>query len=109
MEWDDQKLKVNISRADNDDLLDRITAFRVGMEADAIDLIEQELHRRGVTTAQIAEHREACERECVFDIDGSAKMCSFCRKPAVREGWGWFKLFWLVPLIPRRVRYCKKH
>jgi hypothetical protein len=109
MNWNEQKLKVNISRADNDDLLDRITAFRAGMESDAIELIEQELHRRGVTAAQIAERREACERNCVFDSDGNAKMCSFCRKPAVREGWGWFKLMWLVPLIPRRVRYCKNH
>src|SRR4051794_24871805 len=92
MEWDEQKLLVNIRQSDTDDLLDRLTAYGAGMEAAAIDMIEQELHRRGVSRAQIAERREAYRRDCLFDANGIAKMCSFCRKPAVGEGWGWHKI-----------------
>ena len=109
MEWDDQKVLLNIRKADTDDLLDRITAYRQGMEPAAVAMIEGELHQRGVTAAQFAAHQEACERECILLSDGTAAMCSFCRKPAVREGWGWANLFWVVPMIPRRVRYCKVH
>ena len=58
MELDLQKLLLNIRRADTDGLLDQITAFRAGMEPDAIDVIEQELHRRRVTDAN--ERASAC-------------------------------------------------
>ena len=109
MEWSEQKVLNNIRKADTEDLLDRMTAYRPGMEPAAIEMIDAELRQRGVTAAEIAAQREACERECVFLPDGSAAMCSFCRKPAVREGWGWGKLLWVVPIIPRRVRYCKTH
>lgn len=109
MELDHEKLLENIRKAHTDDLLDRVTAFRVGMEADAVDLIERELHRRDIGAEQIAERREECRRKCLFAADGSAETCSFCRKPAVSEGWGWFKVFWLLPLIPRRLRYCQVH
>ena len=98
---------LNIRQADTDDLLDRITAYRAGLVEEAIDMIEKELHRRDVTAAQIAEHREACRRECVFHQDGTAKMCMFCRKPAVVDSWGWQKLWGLVPLFPRRCVIAK--
>ena len=108
MQWNDQKVLVNIRKADTDDLLDRVTAYRKGMERDATEMIEQELYERGVTAAQIAAHDEACQRDCEFLPDGTAAMCSFCRKPAVRRGWAWWKLWWLVPVIPRPVRYCRQ-
>ena len=109
MEWNEAKLQENIRRADTDDLLDRITAYRAGLEPEAIDMIEQELRRRGVSATQIAAQGEQVERECIFHEAGLAKTCSFCRQPAVYEGWGWHKLFGLAPLFPRRLRYCKKH
>jgi hypothetical protein len=109
MEWDEEKLLLNIRQADTDDLLDRITAYRAGMEPEAIDLIERELHRRGVTAAQILDQAEAYRRECVFDANGIAKMCSTCRRPAVYEGWGWHKILGKVPLFPRWMRYCEEH
>jgi hypothetical protein len=109
MEWDDEKLLLNIREADTDDLLARITAYRAGMEPAAIDLIEQELHRRGVTAAQILDQAEACRRECVFEANGIAKMCSSCRRPAVGEGWGWHRILGKVPIIPRWLRFCKVH
>ena len=76
MEWVNEKVQVNIRKADTDDLLDRITAYRLGMEPEAIQLVAQELSQRGVTVAQIAAHREACERACVFLPDGTAARCS---------------------------------
>lgn len=109
IEYQEQKVIVNIRQADSDDLLDRITAFRNGMEPEAIDLIERELQRRGVTPAQIAERSEQCQRDCVFHADGTAKKCARCRKPAVREQWSWHKLFGLLPLFPRPMCFCKEH
>ena len=109
LQWDEQKVLLNVRQADSDDLLDRITAYRPSMEPEAIQMIEQELRRRGVTARQVAEHGEACQRECVFQMDGSAKMCSLCRRPAVREVWAWHKLFGKLPLFPRPMRYCNHH
>jgi hypothetical protein len=109
MEWDEDKLLLNIRDADTDDLLDRVTAFRAGMEPEAIDLIERELHRRGVTAAQMQDQAEVYGRECVFDANGIAKMCSICRRPAVREGWGWHKILGMLPIFPRWLHYCKVH
>jgi hypothetical protein len=109
VDLDEQKLRDNIDRSDNDDLLDRVTAYRAGMEPAAIEWIERELHRRGVTAAQIQEYAETCQRDCVFDQNGSAKMCSFCRRPAVREGWGWHALLGMITIIPCWLRYCKDH
>ena len=109
MFWDDQKVLANIRQAETDDLLDRITAYRPGMEEAAIRMIEQELRSRGVTSEEIARHQDACERACLFLPDGTAMTCSFCRKPAVVEGWGWHWLWQRLPLFPRRFRYCREH
>ena len=109
MQWDAQKVLLNIRQADTDDLLDRITAYRRGMEPDAIVMIERELRERNVSAAEIAEHREICERDCIYLEDGTAAKCSFCQKPAVAEGRGWWKIYRLVPFFPRRLRYCGRH
>ena len=109
MKWDEQKVLANIRAASTEDLLDRITAYRLGMETEAIDMIEQELHRRSITAAQIQERSEACQRECVFDANGIARACSFCRKPAVGEGWRWHKILGKLPVFPRWICYCEAH
>jgi hypothetical protein len=109
MIWDESKVLANIRAADTEDLLDRITVYRANLEAAAVEMIERELHRRGVSAKKIDSHREECLRECLFHDDGTAKMCSFCRKPAIREGWGWHRLMGTVPILPRWLRYCKSH
>lgn len=109
MIWDEKKVLENIRAADTDDLLDRITVYRANLEPVAIELIEGELHRRGIGANKIDAHREVCLRECLYHADGTAKMCSLCRKPAVREGWGWHRLMGKIPIMPRWLRYCKKH
>lgn len=107
MKYDPERVLVNVRQASTDDLLDRVTVFRQGMEQDALLIIEDELHRRGVTAAQIAEHRE--RSECVRAADGLALGCSLCRRPAVAQRWRWHRLFGLIPLFPRRFRYCAEH
>jgi hypothetical protein len=109
MLWNDDKVLAKIKNADTEDLLDRFTAYRRGMEPAALVMIEEELHQRGVSAAQIAEHRERCERECVFLPDGTAAKCSFCERPAIHEAWGWQKLLGKLPVFPRWLRYCRKH
>jgi hypothetical protein len=83
----------NVHDAETADLLDRITAFRAGMEPEAVAFIEDELEQRGVRAEQIEAHAERCRRECLFHEDGTARMCSFCRRPAVASGWGFHRLF----------------
>ncbi len=109
MHLDTKKLLLNIRESASEDLLDRITAYRATLEPEAIELIETELASRGVQGRQIAAHAEICRQECLFDSDGTAKMCSFCRKPAVAEGWGWHRLWRRVPVLPLWRRYCKSH
>ncbi len=109
MEWDPQTVLLNIRKADTDDLIDRVTVYRAGMEPEAIALIEDELHRRGVKEGEIDAYLQKCRLECLFQPDGIAKMCSFCRKPAVRQAWGWHRLLGKVPVLPRYLRYCKEH
>ena len=109
MEWNEEKLQAKITQSDTEELLDSITAYRPGMEPLAVELIERELHKRGVTAAQIANHREKCSQTCIFLPDGTAKMCSLCRSPAIKEGWGWHRLLGKIPIIPRWLRCCAKH
>jgi hypothetical protein len=107
--FDVQKCLVEVRGAETADLLDRITAYRAGMEPRAIELIEQELRDRGVAQAEIDAHAEACRQSCLFDVTGTALACSCCRRPAVAEVWGWHRLWGVVPLFPSKRRYCRIH
>jgi hypothetical protein len=109
MFWDEEKVLANIRQAETDDLLDRVTAYRLGMEAVAITMTEEELRLRGIRQAEISRHREACERDCLYLPDGTAAMCTYCRKPAVTERWGWHRIWRKIPAFPRRLRLCKEH
>jgi hypothetical protein len=108
MDFNPTTILANARAADTDDLLDRVTAYRDGMEPEAIDLIEMELRRRGVTADEIERHGEQY-RDCLRDQAGNVLMCSWCRKPAVSEEWGWHRIWNLVPAFPRRYRYCAEH
>ncbi len=109
MEWDPEKVAANIRQADTDDLLDRATAYRQGIEPEALALIDEELRRRGVAHAAIESRLHDCRLECLFHPDGAAMMCSFCGKPSVARAWGWHTLWQMIPLFPRRLRYCQAH
>jgi hypothetical protein len=109
LKFDPQKCLLEVRRADSEDLLDRVTAYRDGMEPPAVDLIEGELRRRGVVQAAIDVRMAECRRECIFDAENVALPCSRCRRPAIAEMVGWHRLFGLVPVFPRSLRYCREH
>lgn len=106
--FDAQRVQANVQQASTEDLLDRITAYRAGLEPAAIALIEEELQRRGVTAAQIAAHAQT-RQDCLYDAAGVALTCSRCSRPAVVAAWGWHRLWGVVPLFPRRFPYCAVH
>lgn len=109
MRLDLRRVAEFIRRAENEELLDRVTIYREGMEPAALDLMEGELDRRGITREEIAEH-DACRRETAIMLpDGTALQCSFCTRPAVLSGRGWHRLFGRVPIFPRILAYCEDH
>ena len=109
LKFDPQRVLVNVRKSTTEDLLNRVSAYREGMEPEALPIIERELHERGVTATQIQEHADRLRKEAIFFDDGIAAKCAFCREPAVIEVWGWHRLWGKLPLFPRRLFYCKEH
>ncbi len=101
------RIRKNVRDSSTEDLLDRITVFRAGMEAAAVEIIETELHRRGIDEADIHRHGEA--RSHSIRIGEIAQRCSFCDRPAVARAWGWHKLWGRLPVFRRRFLYCDFH
>lgn len=98
-----------IRRAETEELLDRVTIYRAGMEPAALDLMEGELDRRGVDREAVAAHGEERLRAVILLPDGTAMRCNFCNRPAIVRGRGWHKLFGRVPLFPRMFARCATH
>jgi hypothetical protein len=109
LQLDLQKVLLNVRRASTDDLLNRVTAFREGMEPEAIVLIEQELESRGIGLKEIAAHGDKLRGEVIQLSSGIAARCSFCDAPATDQGWGWHCLWGRLPLFPRYLYCCKEH
>jgi hypothetical protein len=117
MEFDPERVLINVRQATTEDLLDRVTVFRAGMEPEAIEIIEGELQDRGVYRDQIRAHGLQRDPRTILLEDGTAAMCSFCHRPAAAQAWGWHWLSimaWgkrrpIVPLFPRYFNYCKEH
>jgi hypothetical protein len=108
--FDRERVSANVRQASTEDLLDRAAVYSEGMEPEALDLIEAELRRRGVTRQAQEEHAERHRgRSRLPEVEGAAARCSFCDRPAVERGWGWHRLWGLVPVFPRRFRYCAEH
>jgi hypothetical protein len=104
-----ERVRENVRQATTETLLDDATVYRAGMEAEALDIIEQELLARGVTRDALAEHERKRREETLFDSAGIALKCHKCRRPAVGEGQGWHYLWGLVPLFRRRFAWCAEH
>jgi hypothetical protein len=109
MRFDRERVQKNVKKAATEDLLDRVTVYRAGMEPEAIDIIEGELRSRGVDPDQIENHGEQRQSQVGVGPDGVAARCSFCPNPAVTRGWGWHRLWGLLPVFPRFFAYCEKH
>ena len=98
-----------IRRAETEELLDRVTVYREGMEPAALDLMEGELDRRGVHREAIIEHGERRLQTAILLPDGTVLRCSLCNRPAVIRNRGWYRLFRRIPLFPRFYAYCTFH
>jgi hypothetical protein len=102
------RVRENAARATTEDLLDRVTVYRSGMEPEALDIIEAELHRRGIRPRDIDHHAES-HRGALLDRAGVALKCVRCSQPAVWQGWVMHKLWGVLPLVPRYVALCAEH
>jgi hypothetical protein len=109
MFFDLERVKKNVREATTEDLLDRATVYRAGMEAQALDVIDEELRERGVTQDKIRDHESARLQEIQMLPDGTARSCSFCHRPASAEGWGWHRMWGKIPVFPRYYYYCSEH
>ncbi len=107
--FDLKQVAAFVRAAETEDLLDRVTVYRAGMESAALDLMEAELDRRGVTRSDIADHHIARRAAAILLPDGTALRCHFCPRPAVVRGWGWHRLFGVLPLFPRVYARCEVH
>ena len=109
MELDLRAIADNTRKASTEDLLDRVTIYREEMEPAAVDLMEGELARRGLTPHAIARHADSRQEESMTNNDGTIIRCVRCDRPAVSRDWGWFKLWGRVPLFPAVQSYCAEH
>jgi hypothetical protein len=109
MKLDLDRVRENVCRATTEDLLDRATVYRQGMEVEALDLIDAELRRRGLSEADVAAHDEKRRAQALMAPEGWAMKCLQCDLPAVVEFWDWHRLWGRVPVFPRRIRLCEQH
>ena len=109
MKFDLKRVAEFVRKAETDDLLDRATIYRSGMEPAALDLMELELDRRGVSRADMAEYDRQRRETAILLPDGTALRCNFCDQPALVKRWGWHRLFGRIPFFPRAFAYCVEH
>ncbi|HBI45924.1 MAG TPA: hypothetical protein DDY78_24170 [Planctomycetales bacterium] len=103
-----ERVQANVRKADVEDLLDRATVYRSGMEDDALELIDAELLARGVNAAAVAAHRER-RSATLYGADGLAVKCGRCIRPAVARRWGWHCLWGVLPVFPGPQVFCDEH
>ena len=109
MRLDMDQVRANVHAATTEDLLDRATVWRSGMEPEVLDAIETELRERGVTSADIEAHAEDRAKHALARSDGVAAVCYRCHRPAVARVWSFGGLWGPVPLFPQRVFVCAAH
>jgi hypothetical protein len=109
MEFNLKRVAEFIRGAATEELLDRVTVYREGMEPAALDLMEGELDRRGITREEIAAHDARLRETAIMLPDGTAMRCSFCSSPAVVRARRWHRVFGVVPVFPTKFAYCAFH
>jgi hypothetical protein len=108
--FDRAQVERNVKDAETEDLLDRVTAYRSGMEPDALAIIEEELARRGYDQRDIDRFAEEECADVLLSPDGWAYRCSFCMRPAILRKWGLHKLWGVLTVpFPRLYSYCRQH
>src|SRR5438874_941562 len=108
MRLDLERVRENAAGATTEDLLDRVTAYRSGMEPAALEVSEAELFRRGVGPREI-EAYDLARQTTPRDANGLAAKCLHCARPAVWRGWTMYRFWGLLPLFPWRVALCAEH
>ena len=108
MEFDLERVKTNVREASTEELLDRVTVYRAGLEPEALVVIVKELRARGVNPIEVVAHEQS-RSDSVFDETGTAQLCSLCRRPAVVREWGWHWMYGKVPIFPRLFWRCREH
>ncbi len=103
------RVRTNVAKATTADLLERVTVAREGMEPAALDIIETELRRRGVSFQEQAAFGEAQEKVLLRATSGFPLRCCKCLQTAVFQQMGWHRLFGILPLFPRLLAYCEQH
>ncbi len=103
------RVRANVRGATTEDLLDRATVYREGMEPEALEIIDAELRTRGVTPEAVAAHEQGRAGGLVRGPEGQPRTCVKCHRPATWEGWVWGRLWWVLPLFPRQAACCEEH
>jgi len=108
MEFDLNRVRANVQNATTEDLLDRATIYRAGLEPGALPVILEELRARGVTPEVIVAH-EGTRGDVLLDDTGTVQKCHRCHRPAAVREWGWHRIFGRLPIFPRAFYLCEEH
>jgi hypothetical protein len=117
MDFAPERVKINARQSTTEDLLDRVTVYRKGMEPVAVEIIEDELRDRGLEQEQIEAHAES-RGKVIYDSNGIAVCCSFCDRPAIHQAWDWHRMLahglnGIITLVPLYrlgfISYCAVH
>src|SRR5262249_22631366 len=76
-------VQANVRHASTEDLLDRVTVWRQGMVPSVVEMIEEELRRRGVTPEAQEAHAQERGREVIPGPGGLPLRCEKCDRAAV--------------------------
>jgi hypothetical protein len=109
MRLDLERVRANARAASTEDLLDRATVYRAGMEPEALAIIDEELRSRGLLPADLEYHAGRRQQSLVLDRDGLPVKCCKCPRPASVEGRGWHRLWGLLPVFRCWLAYCDEH
>lgn len=109
LDFDPKRFRKLAQDMSSEELMDRVTVYRSGMEPEAVEIIEAELARRKIGQLEIDAHAARRRETAFFRPDGTAVRCSFCDRPAVGQRWGWQWIWGKIPAFPRRFAYCEEH
>lgn len=92
-----------------EELLDRVTVLRDGMDVDALEVIHAELASRGLGPDEIGAHHREMRMKTIQHRDGLAATCHRCGRAAVSSRVEWHRMWGLIPLFRRTCYWCEEH